>query len=339
MDSQFNGMWNNIDDFGWFRIYLDENLITFDKQTFNGAYVRILFCTDLFDQAVNNLTIILYLEGDLSRFEFDEDGISFKIYNYNDSINLVYENKYYIPYFEITQKRYEIYDNISVVIDHLWIENGCFTITSTTRFSIIIHDHQTRILIDSSNDTTSSLWIISEQCIEMVTTVPTAVPTAIPTLHDTTTMPTVDPSLYPSTSDPTTIPSNIPRFNTTNKPSGIGINAMATSSIVSTSEHDSADIGLSESGMLIAIGTVCGTILCIFIFIITITWRIKSNDKRRNHELEMAKIHSANNQKQSRIAKPRRILADLSGLPDLRKTNVAPGNRVNAIDSKNADII
>ena len=73
-DSWGDGMINNLDDYGWFRMYLDENLITFDKQSFNvfnDDFVKIGFCTDFFGRAWNNLTIILYLEGDLSDFESD----------------------------------------------------------------------------------------------------------------------------------------------------------------------------------------------------------------------------------------------------------------------------
>ena len=171
-DTWGDGMVNNVDDFGWFRLYLDENLITFDKQSFNDDFVQIKFCTDLFGGAKNNLTIILYLEGNLDDFNSDEDGIDFQIYDSNeiDFYYLVYDNKYYVPYFEIRQQRYETYNNISAVIDTLWIDNGYFTMVSTTRFDIIV---QSSVLFESYSvkNVTTPIWRMDGVSVESNTTV------------------------------------------------------------------------------------------------------------------------------------------------------------------------
>ena len=92
--------------------------------------------------------------------------------------------------------------------------------------------------------------------------------------------------------------------------------------VTSEGENGSDEVGLTESGLLVAIGMICLTILCVLIFFIIMAWKTKTQDKQRQHELKLAQTRSVKLQSNSSPTdnsnKKYRTVGDVADLPDIR---------------------
>ena len=159
------------------------------------------------------------------------------------------------------------------------------------------------------------------------TNIQTPFPTNISSLLSST-FPIHGPTIFPttlSTDDPSSIPTEIPshvNYKTTNianysdnvtsypftSSTSKNIDSLYSSSCSTTvnnthttsrDKDNSKQAGLSESGLLIAIGMICATLFCIFLVIIFLAWKSKMAEKNRKHELELERIRAEKKKSQS----------------------------------------
>ena len=163
---------------------------------------------------------------------------------------------------------------------------------------------------------TTMIHETSQVTTTLTTNNPSYIPTEIPTdvNYNTTSI-----AIY--SDNATSYSSTFDSMYSSSHSYGTTVNNMNTGTTVSNKDN-SKQIGLTESGLLVAIGMICATLLCIFVFIIILAWRTKMAQNNKKHELQLERIRSQKIQSQLAAKNDKHnnnIIGDLSKLPNLQQ--------------------
>ena len=117
-DTFGNGMFAYDENSGWFTLYLDNQLITIDKQALHGSQMMYYFCTHLFptdDNSNNLLTFNIY------QYDLDIKLFSFNTTSDDEAYELLLENEYQYPFFYGYKG--------TIATNTITIADGCYTIS------------------------------------------------------------------------------------------------------------------------------------------------------------------------------------------------------------------